>query len=197
VNSRLSYGRISVESFNGMADHVHLLVSLPPTVSVADAVRVIKANSSKWLHQKRHASFAWQNGYGAFSVSSSAAPEVIEYIRRQEEHHRRMTFQEELVAFLKKHKVEYDKRYIWVRFCRPSRAGTRPMPFYPRVSTLGYFLSPLQGWNEADALLSQGLHPVYDVAGSVKRHVEFASRGWLVFFFPKRDASFTSTKARS
>jgi putative transposase len=98
---------------NGTADHVHLLVSLPPTVSVADAVRVIKANSSKWLHQKRHASFAWQNGYGAFSVSSSAAPEVIEYIRRQEEHHRRMTFQEELVGFLKKHQVEYDKRYIW------------------------------------------------------------------------------------
>jgi putative transposase len=99
---------------NGMADHVHLLVSLPPTVSVSDAVRVIKANSSKWLHQKRRASFAWQNGYGAFSVSSSAAPEVIEYICRQEEHHRRMTFQEELVAFLKKHQVEYDKRYIWV-----------------------------------------------------------------------------------
>lgn len=100
-------------AINGTADHVHLLVSLPPTVCVADAIRVVKANSSKWAHEKFQASFAWQNGYGAFSVSLSAASEVIEYIRRQEEHHRRMTFQQELVAILKEHQIEYDERYIW------------------------------------------------------------------------------------
>lgn len=100
-------------AINGTADHIHLLVSLPPTLCVADAIRVVKANSSKWAHEKLHASFGWQNGYGAFSVSLSAASEVIEYIRRQEEHHRRMTFQEELVAILKKHQIDYDERYIW------------------------------------------------------------------------------------
>jgi putative transposase len=100
-------------AINGTADHVHLLLSLPPILSIADAIRVVKANSSKWLHQKHHASFAWQNGYGAFSVSFSAATKTIEYINRQEEHHRRVTFQEELLAFLKKHQIDYDERYIW------------------------------------------------------------------------------------
>jgi putative transposase len=98
---------------NGTADHVHLLVSLPPTVCIADTIRVVKPNSSKWEREKLHPSFGWQNGYGALSVSLSGAVEVMEYIRRQEEHHRRMTFQEELVAILKKHGIEYDERYVW------------------------------------------------------------------------------------
>jgi putative transposase len=100
---------------NGVADHVHLLLSLPPTLCVSDAMRVVKTNSSKWLHEEwpAHGEFAWQNGYGAFSVSRSNVEAVSAYIAKQEEHHRRMTFQEELLALLKKHGIDYDERYIW------------------------------------------------------------------------------------
>ena len=100
---------------NGTADHVHLLLSLPPTLTLADAMRVIKTNSSRWVHATRGGtqSFAWQAGYGAFSVSQSNLSQVIRYIQAQGKHHRRVSFQEELVAFLRKHKIEYDERYIW------------------------------------------------------------------------------------
>ena len=102
-------------AINGMEDHVHLLVSLPPTISVSDALRFIKANSSKWVHEKwpGRSSFAWQLGYGAFGVSKSNVPEVEDYIRHQEEHHRKMTYQEEFLAFLRAHEIEYDERYVW------------------------------------------------------------------------------------
>ncbi|HMD98346.1 MAG TPA: IS200/IS605 family transposase [Terriglobia bacterium] len=99
----------------GTADHVHLLVNLPPTLAIADALRVVKANSSKWVHEtKGRSKFAWQAGYGAFSVSQSNAASVIKYIAGQEEHHRGFTFQEELLTLLKKHGIPYDERYIWV-----------------------------------------------------------------------------------
>ncbi|MCI0351702.1 MAG: IS200/IS605 family transposase [Acidobacteriales bacterium] len=85
---------------NGMADHLHLLLQLPATLSIADAMRVIKTNSSQWTHEKwPKARFAWQTGYAAFSVSRSNVEEVIEYIRNQEEHHRRFSFQDELLTF--------------------------------------------------------------------------------------------------
>jgi REP element-mobilizing transposase RayT len=102
-------------SIGGMPDHVHLLLSLPATLCVADALRVVKTNSSRWVHETWPAlrSFAWQTGYGAFSVSHSNAPAVTSYIAGQEQHHRRKTFQEEFVAFLIKHGIEYDERYIW------------------------------------------------------------------------------------
>src|SRR5579864_4910308 len=85
---------------NGIADHVHLLASLPPTVSISDALRFLKANSCKWVHEKwpQRSSFVWQLGYGAFSVSKSNVPEVEDYIRNQEKHHRKFNYQEELVA---------------------------------------------------------------------------------------------------
>ena len=99
---------------NGMADHVHLLVWLPPTVAIAEALRVLKANSSRWVHESPgRSSFAWQAGYGAFSVSQSNVSGVVKYIQEQEKHHRRMSFQEELLAFLKKNHIAYDERYIW------------------------------------------------------------------------------------
>ncbi|MDB5321195.1 MAG: transposase IS200-family protein [Phycisphaerales bacterium] len=100
---------------NGVADHVHLLLSLPATLCASDAMRIVKANSSKWLHEEwpEHQDFAWQNGYGAFSVSRSSVEAVSAYIANQEVHHRRMTFQEELLAILKKHGIDYDERYIW------------------------------------------------------------------------------------
>jgi len=102
-------------SINGTADHVHLLISLPPTISLSEAMKFIKANSSRWAGEKRkgHKSFGWQTGYGAFSVSKSNIPNVIKYIDTQEEHHRKISFQEELIAFLKRHGIEYDERYIW------------------------------------------------------------------------------------
>jgi putative transposase len=99
----------------GTADHVHLLIKLPPTVSIADAARVLKANSSKWLHEKWPARrrFAWQTGYGAFSVSESGVPATLGYIARQAEHHKKTTFQKEFLQFLKKHRIPYDERYLW------------------------------------------------------------------------------------
>jgi putative transposase len=98
---------------NGTADHVHLLVRIRPAQSPAEVVRIVKANSSRWAHEKGNKTFAWQTGYGAFSVSESKVAAVSRYIATQEEHHRKHSFQEEYVAFLKKNKVAYDERYIW------------------------------------------------------------------------------------
>jgi putative transposase len=84
---------------NGTADHVHLLVRLPATVALADALRLIKTNSSRWVHEQgqTHSDFTWQTGYGAFSVSQSNAAAVLRYIAKQEEHHRKVSFQQELM----------------------------------------------------------------------------------------------------
>jgi REP element-mobilizing transposase RayT len=98
---------------NGVVDHVHLLVNLPAKVALADLMRVVKANSSRWVHEELRRPFAWQTGYGAFSVSQSNVDEVTQYIAGQEAHHRRLTFQEEFVAFLKRHGIAYDEKYIW------------------------------------------------------------------------------------
>ena len=99
---------------NGVADHVHILVKLKPTLSLSDVVRDIKANSSKWLNEKSTIfKFAWQDGFAAFSVSESQAPRVQAYIRNQKSRHRRMSFKEELVALLEKNRVEYEERYLW------------------------------------------------------------------------------------
>jgi putative transposase len=100
---------------NGMPDHVHLLVSVPPTLAIAVLVREVKAKSSRWLHEKRPTQemFAWQGGYGAFSVSQAAAPDVEKYIREQQEHHRKFSFEDEFRALLKRHHIEFDERYLW------------------------------------------------------------------------------------
>ena len=99
----------------GMADHVHILLSLPSTLSIAKALQLIKGGSSKWVHETfpQHRLFGWQVKYGAFGVSVSQLDKIIEYIKGQEDHHRKMTFQEEFLALLKKHRVEYDGRYLW------------------------------------------------------------------------------------
>jgi REP-associated tyrosine transposase len=99
----------------GMPDHVHLLVSLARDLSVAETVRLVKSNSSLWIHQtfpQRHA-FAWQSGYGAFAVSYSNIKSVRAYIAGQEEHHSVRTFQEEFREFLQRHEIEWDERYVW------------------------------------------------------------------------------------
>jgi putative transposase len=109
-------------AIGGVEDHVHLLLSLPATISVAKAIQSIKGASSKWVHEtfSEHRSFAWQEGYGAFSIGVAQVDATIAYIQSQAEHHRRTTFQEEFRMFLKKHGIEYDERYVLgVAFDRP------------------------------------------------------------------------------
>jgi putative transposase len=105
----------TVEEIGGVEDHVHLLFYSPPKHALADVIKAIKSGSSGWVHETwpELEAFAWQRGYGLFTVSESNADSVREYIRRQEEHHRRMTFQEEFVALLEKHRMQYDLKYLW------------------------------------------------------------------------------------
>jgi len=100
----------------GVDDHVHVLASLSATVSLAEIAGALKANSSRWIHETIPGTenFQWQEGYGAFSVSKSAEPRVANYVRTQEEHHSRQSFQDEFLALLEKHKITYDDRYLWV-----------------------------------------------------------------------------------
>ena len=102
------------EAVGGVADHVHMLIGMPSTACLADIIRDIKTNSSKWIHAEiGDRAFAWQEGYGAFTVSPSHRNSVRDYIARQEEHHRVKSFQEEYLEFLKRSGVEYDDRYLW------------------------------------------------------------------------------------
>jgi putative transposase len=111
--ARTEFGRALC--IGGTLDHVHGLIVLTTDVSVAEAVRKWKSLSSKWAHETfpDAQDFAWQSGYGAFSVSRSNVPKVAGYIERQAEHHKKVTFEEEFVAFLKSHGIEYDPRYVW------------------------------------------------------------------------------------
>ena len=97
----------------GTADHVHVACSLARTIAVSDLLEEIKKSSSKWMKTQGVPEFAWQNGYGAFSIGQSQLDGVVAYVGRQEEHHRRRTFQEEYREFLRKYKVPYDERYVW------------------------------------------------------------------------------------
>jgi REP element-mobilizing transposase RayT len=108
--------RSALVAAGGMPDHVHLLVSLDKQLSISEALRIIKAGSSRWVHDTFPDSlsgFAWQAGYGAFAVSYSHLDRVNAYLSRQAEHHRRITFQHEFLAFLQRHGIEYDERYVW------------------------------------------------------------------------------------
>lgn len=99
--------KIKTLAVGGMPNHIHLLIGLPSTMTVAEAVQKLKANSSRWMGE-HGIQFQWQSGYGAFSVSPSLIPSVRSYIRHQEEHHRRRSFEEELRALLDKSGVAYD-----------------------------------------------------------------------------------------
>ena len=105
----------SLLEVNGMPDHVHLLAKLKPSRAVSEILQHLKGNSSKWLNETkmRVRKFGWQDGYAAFTVSESRVEAVRRYIRNQKSHHRRTGFQDELLALLKKHGVEYDERYLW------------------------------------------------------------------------------------
>jgi len=102
-------------SIGGVEDHVHLLLSIPSTLSIAKAMQLIKGASSKWVHETypEFNEFEWQEGYGAFTVGISQVPDTKTYIENQREHHRTKTFQEEFIAFLERHGIEYDPRYVW------------------------------------------------------------------------------------
>ncbi len=97
----------------GMSDHIHLLIGMHQSIAPADLMRLVKSNSSGWVHEDIKAPFEWQKKYGAFSVSKSGLDAVIHYINTQEEHHRTMTFQEEYLELLKRHEIDYDPRYVF------------------------------------------------------------------------------------
>jgi REP element-mobilizing transposase RayT len=111
----LTNRRSRLIAIGGIGDHVHLEVSLPSNLTVADALNALKANSSRWVHENVPAleHFAWQEGYAAFTVSKSADPGLLEYIGNQEEHHLQRDFRSELVGLLQKHGIEYNEKYLW------------------------------------------------------------------------------------
>ena len=98
----------------GMPDHVHILLGTRPNCNLSDLVRIIKANSSKWINEKKltKTKFEWQEGFGAFTVSQSQLPRVINYIKNQEQHHKKKTFKEEYIEFLEAYKVDYNEDYL-------------------------------------------------------------------------------------
>lgn len=99
----------------GVADHVHIVTTLPRTVSQAQLIEEIKKTSSKWIKtvDTRYRAFAWQRGYGAFSVNPNQIESLLKYVNSQQEHHRTRTFQEEYRELLRKHGIDFDERYVW------------------------------------------------------------------------------------
>jgi REP element-mobilizing transposase RayT len=99
----------------GMEDHIHILLRLFPTMSISKALQLLKGNSSKWIHGTflPLQDFKWQDGYGAFSVSKSHIPVVVNYIQCQRQHHANMNFKIEFLELLQRHEVDYDERYLW------------------------------------------------------------------------------------
>ena len=102
-------------AINSVADHVHVLFCLNKNAPLAQVIMQAKKGASRWMKTQgpNNADFGWQNGYGAFSVSQSSVADVRRYIANQAEHHRTVTFQDELRAFLKRHEIEYDEKYVW------------------------------------------------------------------------------------
>ena len=101
--------KIFVHEIGGMEDHLHMLIQIPLTLSFSDALQEIKTSSSRWMGRN----FAWQRGFGVFGVSASNVDAVVRYVRTQEAHHRRMTFEQEFIALLEKHGIAYDPRYVF------------------------------------------------------------------------------------
>ena len=98
---------------NGVSDHIHILLELPPSVSISDVMRFVKANSSRWMKERFGLPFAWQKGFGAFSVSRSVVPAVSRYILEQEKHHLSRDFQSEFKLLLEKNGVGFDEEFLW------------------------------------------------------------------------------------
>ena len=94
-------------------NHTHVLLSLPATISLSKAVQLIKGGSSKWIHEKFGRDFAWQEAYGAFTIGVSQIDPTVAYIKSQEAHHSKASFEVEFLSILKRHGIEYDERYVW------------------------------------------------------------------------------------
>lgn len=107
--------QIKAVQIGGVEDHVHLLLGMPPTLALSDVVKRIKGESSKWMSDevKGMKGFAWQDGYGAFTVGKSQIPATIRYIQTQREHHRKVTFEDEYRKFLKVHDIVSEERFIF------------------------------------------------------------------------------------
>jgi len=100
---------------NGMPNHLHILVGTKPDCNLSDLVRDIKANSSRWINEQKYVTgkFEWQNGFGAFTVSQSGIKNLINYIENQEAHHRKKSFNDEYIAFLKAYEVNFKPEYLF------------------------------------------------------------------------------------
>ena len=100
---------------NGYKDHVHIFFEMQPTKSLSDIVRIVKANSSKWINDNKiiPGNFSWQEGYGGFSYSRSQRNNVIQYIMKQEEHHNKKTFREEYLELLKAFEIDFEEQYVF------------------------------------------------------------------------------------
>lgn len=103
-----------VLQINGMTDHIHILFGMRPTQSLSDLMKHVKQDSSKWINTKGfvNGKFSWQSGFGAFSYSKLEVPKIIDYIKYQEEHHKKKTFHEEYLQLLNEFNIEFDERYI-------------------------------------------------------------------------------------
>jgi len=100
----------------GIEDHLHIVIKLKPTHKLSELMQKIKGSSSKWMNKKFGSAikFGWQDGYGAFTVSESQCSTVIKYVENQEKHHKTITFKDEFIQFLKRHKIEYDEKILWL-----------------------------------------------------------------------------------
>jgi len=123
---------MTVFAVGGIADHIHIPFRLPPALSSVRAVTLIKSNSSKWMRETKK-TFAWQKGYGAFSVSSSNVSTVIRYIDQQEAHHKKKSFEDEFVALLKKDGVQFDPKYVFDQVSFNLCCALRGSPSHPPV----------------------------------------------------------------
>jgi len=104
--------RVFIHAIGGMEDHIHLLIQLPATLNLANTILAIKSNSARWANEGDH-KLAWQKGYAAFSVSASNVASVVRYVQNQKTHHQKLSFDEEFVALLKKHGVQFDSKFVF------------------------------------------------------------------------------------
>jgi REP element-mobilizing transposase RayT len=115
ISGIIKHHKHKLLAINGMPDHIHIFIGMRPTQSISDLMQDIKGSSSKWINEKKFlkVKFEWQEGYGAFSYSKSQVDNVINYIKNQEEHHKKESFRNEYLNFLNRFEVEYDEQYIF------------------------------------------------------------------------------------
>ena len=115
ISGIIKHHKHKLLAINGMPDHIHIFIGMRPTQSISDLMQDIKGCSSKWINEKKFlkVKFEWQEGYGAFSYSKSQVDNVINYIKNQEEHHKKESFRNEYLNFLNRFEVEYDEQYIF------------------------------------------------------------------------------------